>query len=184
MSIFSAYPKTPRISKAFWCIITEKLDGTNAQIIIENGQIVGVGSRSRLITPGKLTDNYGFAGWVEQNASELVKLGDGRHFGEWYGNGIQRGYGLDHKRFALFDAMRWSGRNVPPEEFPNCVEVVPVIYRGEYSPAKVTEAMELLRYGGSYAAEGFMNPEGIIVEMNGQRAKHTFEHVDGKWLAA
>lgn len=178
---FTPYPKTPRISQAFWCIITEKLDGTNAQITIKDGEIVAVGSRSRFITPGKMTDNFGFAGWVEENKTELIKLGDGTHYGEWYGLGIQRGYGLTEKRFALFDVLRWVHKDNP--DLPGCVELVPVIYRGAYSPEVVAQAMQMLRDDGSMAAD-FNNPEGIIVEMNGVRAKHTFEHVDGKWLAA
>lgn len=184
MHLFKAYPKTARIARAFWCIITEKLDGTNAQITIEDGEIVAIGSRTRLITPGKVTDNYGFAGWVHDNKRELLLLGDGIHFGEWYGLGIQRAYGLSEKRFALFNALRYDGRNTPPEDFPNCVSVVPVLYRGEYSPAVVDRTMNLLRQDGSFAAPGFMNPEGIIIEMAGVRAKHTFEHADGKWLTA
>ena len=96
---FIAFPKIARLRRD--CVITEKLDGTNAQIVIQDGEIVAVGSRSRWITPGKDTDNYGFAGWVEQNRAELLGLGDGTHFGEWWGSGIQRNYGLTEKRFSL-----------------------------------------------------------------------------------
>lgn len=185
---FAPYPKTPRLSKAFFVTITEKLDGTNAQINIENGEIVSVGSRSRSITPGKLTDNYGFAGWVERNADELVKLGDGRHYGEWYGNGIQCGYGLEEKRFALFDARRWglkfrAMRDGYDSGFPRCAELVPLVYQGAWTPTIIAESMARLSSGGSLAAPGFMRPEGIIIEMNGERAKHTFMHQDGKWLS-
>jgi hypothetical protein len=46
---FQAFPKIPRLVRD--CVITEKLDGTNASIIItEDGQI-GAASRNRLITP-------------------------------------------------------------------------------------------------------------------------------------
>ena len=186
---FTGWPKTPRISKSFFCTITEKLDGTNAQIVIEDGKIARVGSRNRWITPGKDTDNYGFAGWVERNADEIVKLGDGAHFGEWYGNGIGRNYGLAEKRFALFNARRWA---TPYEVrlqghengFPACLEVVPVLYQGVFQQSAVSAAMDRLASIGSVAVGGFMNPEGIIVEMGAERAKHTFESVDGKWLAA
>jgi hypothetical protein len=185
---FMPWPKTPRISKSFFVTITEKLDGTNAQFTIVGGEIVSVGSRNRHITPGKETDNYGFAGWVERNASELVKLGDGRHYGEWYGNGIQIGYGLDHKRFALFDARRWRKFYEDHKEgydngFPNCLEVVPVLYQGSFTDRVVNDCMARLETAGSVAVPGFMRPEGIIVEMNGERAKHTFMHQNGKWLA-
>ncbi len=62
-----------------------------------------IGSRTRWITAQD--DNHGFARWVEGNKQELLKLGAGRHFGEWWGSGIQRGYGLQkgEKRFSLFN---------------------------------------------------------------------------------
>jgi hypothetical protein len=66
------------------------------------------GSRSQYITPER--DNHGFARWVQDDADELWALGEGRHFGEWWGSGIQRGYGLQkgEKRFSLFNVARWA----------------------------------------------------------------------------
>ena len=58
---FKAWPKIGRYNP-FNVTITEKMDGTNACIIIEDGFIVGVQSRKRLITPDD--DNFGFAQWV------------------------------------------------------------------------------------------------------------------------
>ena len=51
---FEEFPKIARLSRE--CIITEKLDGTNAQVLItedmDSGQrFLQVGSRSRWITP-------------------------------------------------------------------------------------------------------------------------------------
>ena len=105
---FEGFGKIARAQKAMGCVITEKIDGSNAQIIIEDGKIVAVGSRKRWIAPGKSTDNFGFAGWVER----LLGLGEGIHYGEWYGSGIQSGYGLvdGEKRFALFNTDRWGMR--------------------------------------------------------------------------
>jgi hypothetical protein len=174
---FQPFPKLARLSRG--CVITEKLDGTNAQVIIdrvgeyeaydipgsktvftEDGAFrIGAGSRTRLITPGKLTDNYGFAAWVWDNANELVKLGLGRHFGEWYGQGIQRVYDLTEKRFALFDVHKWP--DMLPR--PACVSVVPVLHRGEFSTEEIARAMLNLGRDGSVAVPGFLNPEGIVV---------------------
>lgn len=84
---FEGFPKTSRYSRG--CIITEKLDGTNAQVFVTDDGRLYAGSRNRWITPED--DNYGFAKWVRANAEELKLLGPGRHFGEWWGNGIQRG---------------------------------------------------------------------------------------------
>jgi len=163
---FEAFPKIPRYSRGI--VITEKLDGTNAQICIEKVTssfkdepeetlIIRVGSRNKWITPED--DNYGFAKWVERNKGELMALGEGRHFGEWYGNGIQRGYGLSEKRFALFNAGRWNSNNPPPA----CCSIVPVIHHGMFTDTVINEAMEMLKANGSYAVPGFMDPEGIVI---------------------
>lgn len=151
---FEGFPKIPRLARE--CVITEKIDGTNAQVIITEDGVIAAASRSRLITPKD--DNYGFAKWVEGNKDELLKLGPGRHFGEWWGAGIQRGYGADKKRFSLFNTGRWSYTNAPL-----CCDVVPVIYQGVFSTDYVEKAIAELTNGGSIASPGFMNPEGVIV---------------------
>ena len=151
---FEAFPKIPRLKRG--CLITEKIDGTNAQIGITPDGRVFAGSRSRWLQPGKSTDNYGFAAWVEDNKEELLKLGHGRHFGEWWGKGIQRGYGLDHKRFSLFRAR-------PIEFLPSCVGVVPVLYAGDFSSTVVDEMVSMLAAEGSVAAPDFVDPEGVVV---------------------
>jgi len=77
---FKEFPKIARLSRE--CVVTEKLDGTNAQIYIgEDGEFL-VGSRTRWITPDD--DNYGFARWAYERKDELMKLGKGQHFGEWW----------------------------------------------------------------------------------------------------
>src|SRR5690606_13561404 len=111
MTAFTEFPKIPRLNRNI--IVTEKIDGTNASIFIgEDGEFL-VGSRTRWITPEK--DNFGFAAWAHENRDELMKLGPGHHFGEWWGRGIQRGYGLNERRFSLFNTSRWT-----PETLPAC----------------------------------------------------------------
>lgn len=155
MTDFIPFPKIPRLKRG--CIITEKLDGTNAQIVIGEDGSIRAGSRNRWITPE--ADNYGFAGWVERNKEELLQLGPGQHFGEWWGNGIQRNYGMKEKRFSLFNSGRWSS------DRPACCDVVPVLYAGDFSSNTVDWVLDTLKETGSIAAPGFMNPEGIIVFM-------------------
>lgn len=150
---FREFPKIPRLSREI--IITEKIDGTNAQIfIMEDGQVIA-GSRSRYITPQD--DNFGFAAWVEAHREELLQLGPGRHFGEWWGSGIQRNYGLKEKRFSLFNVHRWG------ESRPACCHVVPVLFRGIFRVCYVEAALNDLRENGSMAAPGFMKPEGVVI---------------------
>jgi len=151
---FLEFPKIARLSRE--CVITEKIDGTNAQVYItEDGQI-HFGSRTRWITPED--DNYGFARWGMEHRGELLQLGEGRHFGEWWGQGIQRKYGMTEKRFSLFNVFRWDG-----EDRPACCSVVPTLYRGDFINDAVTAALEDLRVNGSKASPGFMKPEGIVV---------------------
>lgn len=155
MSDFIPFPKIPRLKRG--CVITEKLDGTNAQVVVGDDGSVRAGSRNRWITPEN--DNYGFAKWVKSNEVELRQLGPGQHFGEWWGNGIQRGYGMKEKRFSLFNAGRWG------VERPSCCDVVPVLYSGDFSSHTVDWVLDTLKETGSIAAPGFMKPEGVIVFM-------------------
>ncbi len=132
--MFQEFPKMARLTRD--CVITEKIDGTNAQIEIvaassapgatpvtidmgqfviaanaELGLLLFAGSRTRYITPAD--DNFGFAKWVQANTDALWSLGEGRHYGEWWGQGIQRGYGLTEKRFSLFNTGRWADSRDP-----------------------------------------------------------------------
>ncbi len=152
---FIEFPKIARLSRE--CIITEKIDGTNAQVCItEDGQFL-IGSRTRWITPEQ--DNYGFAKWAIDNKEELLKLGVGKHFGEWWGSGCQRGYNLPkgEKRFSLFNVSRWT-----EEQPPSCCHLVPLLYRGLFSTEACIEALNKLKIEGSLASPGFMKPEGIV----------------------
>lgn len=160
---FEAFPKIGRLTRE--CVITEKIDGTNAQIIITDDGRVAAGSRTRLITPQD--DNYGFARWVEEHKTELLELGPGRHFGEWWGQKIQRGYGLTEKRFSLFNVSRWQSRHVPVMTdgkmwAPSCCHVVPELFRGLFSDRVVDNMVNFLRLNGSQAVP-FMDPEGVVV---------------------
>src|SRR5262245_19038779 len=122
---FEAFQKIGRLKRG--CVITEKVDGTNAQIAFSDDGTMHVGSRNRWITPED--DNFGFARWCAEHAEELKQLGPGRHFGEWYGAGIQRRYGLIEKRFALFNTERWRDGRAPR---PTCCGVVPILYEGPF----------------------------------------------------
>lgn len=156
---FVPFPKIARLSRDI--IVTEKLDGTNASITIAEDGSIACGSRTRWITPQD--DNYGFAKWAFGNKDELLKLGVGTHFGEWWGQGIQRNYSLREKRFSLFNTTRWSDDAVRPA----CCSIVPVLYAGPLEDHGVMKgvkaALNGLQVDGSAAAPGFMKPEGIII---------------------
>jgi hypothetical protein len=154
---FKAFDSIPRLMRDV--IVTEKIDGTNAQILITEDGRIFAGSRNRWITPED--DNFGFAKWVAQHDQELrAGLGIGTHYGEWWGSGIQRGYGLigGEKRFSLFNTSRWAKQEPPP-----CVSVVPVLGIRVFDTHWIHETLEELQAYGSYAAPGFVYPEGIVV---------------------
>lgn len=178
---FTEWPKTPRWFRDV--TVTEKIDGTNAGVhivpVAEHAEISGPDSRyfymngdgeeylvvpqsrKRLITPSE--DNAGFATWVDNNAWHLIdKLGPGLHFGEWWGQGIQRKYGMDRKVFSLFNTAKWGDvLSVDPDSAG--LAVVPVLYEGPLQGAIIEEILEGLAFGGSHAADGFMNPEGVCI---------------------
>lgn len=192
---FESFKKIPRLGRQV--VITEKLDGTNAQVCIHHDPAMplAIGSRNRWITPGKSTDNYDFARWVLDNEEAIRRLGPGKHFGEWWGVDIERRYGLSERRWSLFDT-RWTEQELRDRGLPANVHVVPTISTAPLLPAgprvtanggqrdPVQAAIELLFARGSLAAPGFMNPEGIVVRhsASGHLYKWTFggDGDDGK----
>ena len=146
---FRGFPKIPRLENESYTF-TEKIDGTNSAIIITEYGDIFAQSRTRILDETKLGDNYGFCKWVNGNKDELLKLGEGYHFGEWWGHGINRNYGLKEKRFSLF--------NIWHETPPEIVHKVPVVGSDK------DNAIFRLNTLGSIAAPGFMNPEGIIMQ--------------------
>lgn len=187
MTEFIHWPKIPRATN-LRCYITEKIDGTNAQICIGTqaidhdstempedvvairalamtGITFKVGSRNRWITPE--ADNYGFARWAYENKEMLLRLGEGRHYGEWWGQGIQRGYGLSEKRFTLFDRRRWDPEKLSERGLDGLVSVVPMLATCDIldlGPTMLHVERQLVTEG-SVAAPGWMRPEGVVVNI-------------------
>ena len=186
--IFQRMPSIPRLIRDV--IVTEKIDGTNASIYIEeDGKTMYTGSRTRWISPQD--DNYGFARWAAEHGPELLALlGPGHHFGEWYGQGIQRNYGLKEKRFALFNVQRWMsafnqeqfGARIPNATLvPDWIDVVPIVGIGPFDTDAIMFGVELLRERGSIIAPGFMKPEGVVVyhQAGDVLFKYTLDKNDG-----
>lgn len=175
---FKSFNKILHIGKLYMSI-TQKIHGSNAQIYIkknDDGKFeLRAGSRNKWLTVDD--DNYRFAKFCEENKEELIeKLGEGRHFGEWAGNGINTGEGLQEKIFVLFDWRRFAGKNLP-----NRVTIVPLLYRGNLSLDAINIAMEVLKEKGSWLVPGYMKPEGIVIEIDGQFYKNVFDEEETKW---
>ena len=195
METFTEFSKIARLSRTM--TITEKIDGTNAQIFIEtlegfeepdssciaqkDGMTMFAGSRTRWITPE--SDNFGFARLAKEHSDELFLLGEGRHFGEWWGSGIQRKYGQTEKHWSLFNTAKWlENYDNDKPVCPPCCRVVPVLYRGEFSTDAILAVMSELSEE-SHAAPGFREPEGIVIYHEAARImfKKTFKNDAGKW---
>ncbi len=152
---FVEFQKIGRLDRE--CFVSEKLDGTNACVLVTDDGHLLAGSRTRWITPED--DNFGFARWAKEHEAELLTLGPGRHYGEWWGAGIQRRYGQTVKRFSLFNTARWTEATPPPA----CCSVVPLLHVGRFDTEAIRAAADRLIVSGSVAAPGFMKPEGIVV---------------------
>ena len=167
------YGKTQRYN-GLTVTITEKIDGTNACVVIDQGELVGCQSRNRALDVHN--DNMGFANWVEANKEELLKLGDGYHYGEWAGPGIQKNpHKFDQKQFMLFNTYR------PADTLPSCVINVPILYVGPYlGKDHVDDVMSTLY---SAAINSGYKPEGVIIYFHEHRQslKYTYANNKSKW---
>ena len=174
---FTEFPKVARLRREV--VITEKLDGTNAAVVVTDEGEVFAQSRTLMITPQ--TDNHGFANWVYANAKALAEqLGAGVHFGEWWGMGIQRKYNLTQKRFSLFNVHMWHTESPDYQcvEAPLCFVVPTIAMLDKFDTNLIDKALADLKVHGSYASEGFMNPEGIVIfhSQNSALFKVTYEY--------
>lgn len=182
----------PKITRSPWIHITQKLHGTNGQVLVtDDGQVLGpadrsaimvrAGSRNRWLDFGE-KDNFGFGAWVRENATALATyLGPGRWFGEWCGPGIGSGEGLTERAFCLFDWRADLSRD--PALRPANVLTVPLLYCGHDLSVlgRVDEYMLSLKHNGSRLVPGFMRPEGLVVCIDGHRIKQTFAKEDVPW---
>lgn len=177
---FKAFPKIQRFSK-LEMLITQKIHGTNAGVIVSKdyneGTAVQALSRTRLIYPGD--DNYGFAQYVKENHDAFMALGEGYHYGEWCGPGINSGEGLTERRFLLFDIYRYGNVTLPPQ-----TDLVPELYLGPFSIDTIKSVMKSLKENGSKLVPGFMRPEGIVVQFAGHRYKEVFDSEEISWKQA
>jgi len=210
---FAPWPKTMRHFRDI--VVTEKIDGTNAGIHIDavsddtaewaqypadsytlvvdgTRYMLTAQSRNRLIFPGKTTDNYGFASWVYENADQLVRvLGAGLHFGEWWGQGIGRNYGMTDRRFSLFDTHKGTKLDLhksgPLPVGRAWLDMVPILYQGPNDSDQIKAQLHALDKYGSVAAPAWGKPEGVCIYHSATRktTKVTLDNNDaGKWEVA
>jgi len=182
---YPSYPKIERF-KNIYCVISEKVDGTNGLISIyedteaDNKTTIEVrfGSRNKWIDVHN--DNAGFCNFftphiekikmipkvLQDNAeNELDDRNEASRFpiriyGEWYGQSIQRNYGLKEKLFMPFSTI--LAEAMISVGIPN-IKVPEVIYKGKFSTLELSHAMGLLSTDGSLVVPGWFNPEGVVI---------------------
>lgn len=181
---FRSWGKTTRLDSEV--VVTEKIDGTNAAVVISSvfdpqdtsgtlvdlggkSVLVGAQSRKKTITPDN--DNAGFATWVWDNASVLAReLGPGYHYGEWWGHKIQREYGRQNgeRYFSLFDVYRYGTKD---RELAG-LSVVPVIAQGTFTAGLIELAQDMIwKYGSLAVTDDFYQAEGIVVLFKNNKAR-------------
>lgn len=160
---FRAYGKTLHVKK-YKVIVTEKIDGTNGVVHISPEGVVTAGSRNRWLTVEK--DNYNFAKWVQENAETLKEtLGQGYHYGEWAGKGIQGRYkNAEQRSFFLFDTLQYS--HLEGISWPD-LNVVPTILTSEegmWSNDLLHISKSVIARTGSYAYPK-QPAEGVVLSV-------------------
>jgi hypothetical protein len=165
---FIKWPKTVRLENEKFTI-TEKLDGTNSQIIITEDYEIFAASRSGFLTAEK--DNHKFYQWVRARQETLLNLlGPGRYVGEFVGRGIQRNYGLQEQRFYLFNGLH---PDMVDSDFRNALRsinigFVPVLAEDINFwglPKEIKDASADLLLNGSQVNH-YDQPEGIVIRSN------------------
>jgi hypothetical protein len=170
MPEFQPFPKLARLSREM--TITEKIDGTNASVFVQEDGQVFAASRTRWITPKD--DNYGFAQWVEDHETSARARP---------GPSLRRVVGARHPaqlrppraRFSLFNVAKWGAAR------PECCHVVPILYQGPFDTYDVSVALDELARSGSQAVLGWPKPEGVVIyhHASGQLFKKTIDKNDG-----
>ena len=196
---YNSFPSIERLENIY-CIISEKIDGTNGLIEI-NETNVRFGSRNRYISFSD--DNAGFANFfrhyeakledvakdvitkeLELNGETLTSCNESyplRIYGEWFGCGIQRGYGLKDKFFMPFSSF--YGEKLIEYQVPNVI-TPNIMYTGKFSMEVVGTCMQQLKLNGSGVVKDYKQPEGIVIffPKYNFRLKETFD--GAKWKDA
>ena len=138
--------------------ISEKIDGTNAQVFVvaedrgrrQPGRGLGGSLRKRTTSVSRRGSPIMLTSCAS-SAQDVISA-------EWYGRGIQRRYGLQDRRFALFNSCTDG-----PRSARRAAAIVPVLTTRTMGADVVSECLETLRSGGSLARSGFHAPGGIVI---------------------
>ena len=185
----SEYPKYPSIERFenIYSVISEKVDGTNGLMEIHEvfpkpdsdvTHVVTFGSRNKWIDVH--SDNAGFANFFTPHIDKIVRVPeilkanavnelDNRNkacnmpiriYGEWFGQSIQRTYGLKQKLFMPFHTL--LAKALIEAGVPNIIEPF-IFYTGKFDKSISDGFMDTLKTHGSCVVPGYFQAEGIVV---------------------
>ena len=142
---------------------TEKVDGTNIRVKIDNGKVTFAGKTDNASLPPKLLERLTkrFAGDSEQNTVGLFDRSTCL-YGEGYGPGIQKkgGYYRRDQDFVLFDVRigKWWLTRYAVEQVAAAlgIDVVPVIGKGTLYDAVKWVKDGITSTWGDFQSEGIV----------------------------
>lgn len=166
-------------------VFTEKVDGTNIRVMVNEGKISFGGKTDNASIPATLTDRLGVRFHPQRDRLMEIFPNGGCLYGEGYGPKIQKGGGnyRADQDFVLFDVRvgEWWLQRADIEDVATKlgIDVVPIIGRGTLS-----EMVDKARVGfqstwGAFAAEGIVaRPACELSTRNGARIITKIKHKD------
>lgn len=168
-------PEFEYLANNLWTF-TEKVDGTNIRVILQNGAVTFGGKTDAAHIPAQLVTrlNERFLPLAEK-MQEMFGC-DACLYGEGYGAKIQKAGGnyRSDQDFVLFDCKVgdcWLQRaDVEDVAQKLCLDVVPVIGEGTLYDAIAEAKAGIVSTWGQFQAEGIVaRPKTELMTRNGQR---------------
>lgn len=178
-----ARPEFEYLANNPW-VFTEKVDGTNIRITVNDGRIVVGGRTDNAQTPTFLLDAIGELLSAESLAS-VIDSEDFCLYGEGYGAKIQKGGGnyRADQSFVLFDVRvgRWWLQRDDVEDVARKlgIDVVPIIGGGTLDTMVEVAREGFTSQWGDFIAEGVVaRPKVELATRSGQRVITKIKHKD------
>lgn len=168
-----ALPEFEYLTDNTW-VFTEKVDGMNIRVILQNGGVTFGGRTDNAQIPSKLINrlNDRFMP-LTHKLNEIFFSVDAVLFGEGYGAGIQKGGGRyrPDQDFVLFDIKcgDWMLKRSDIEEIAMTlgVDIVPIIGEGTLHDAASLAKVGIHSTWGDFQAEGIVARPKVELKTRG-----------------
>lgn len=166
-------------------VFTEKVDGTNIRVMIQDGKVTFGGKTDEAQIPAPLVERLNDR-FLSQPEKVVSKFPDGAClYGEGYGSRIQKGGGnyRSDQDFVLFDIKIgdwWLERqNVEEIASEMGLDIVPIIGVGTLHSAVAMARSGFMSTWGSFKAEGIVaRPVVELKSRSGERIITKIKHRD------